>query len=200
MSQKIRELVERFVKGGRETPEVLAAAFCFYLSCSQSEVFDSILYNDSDCYLAYFGVICQTLMSPEGSFEAGFFKKFERAHERSQEKQPLMPGLGVMAYHREFGALDDSAIAAKIRQCLEIMGREPPEIRDWVQIAIASLATNQEQSVAALASAVEHRHPLALFLPVWPIFDLLRKRDDFKRVLDRLDEIVGEPLFRYETS
>lgn len=197
--KKIRGLAERFVESGRGTPEVLAAGFCLYLSHSQLSVFDSILYTDSDCYLAYFGIICQTLMDPEKSFEPDFFKNFERAHERSQEKQPLMPGISVLAYHREFGGLDESPMAADVSRCLEFMGREAPEIRDWIQIAIASLATNQDQSVAALASAVEHRLPLALFLPVWPIFDPLRGREDFKRVLDRLDEIVGERLFRYET-
>jgi hypothetical protein len=70
-------------------------------------------------------------------------------------------------------------LADSWRKFLEL----PAEEKDWIQGALTIMEINQEYAVQSLGLALQFRHPLVMLLPFWPVFDPLRERADFQRLI-----------------
>jgi tetratricopeptide (TPR) repeat protein len=110
---------------------------------------------------------------------------YSKAQELTNYPEPLMPGVGLLAFFR--APPEDTQVPSLLRVHGAYLLHFPDEGKDWIQIALTAMELNPERAVRALKLAAYFSHPLVLLLPVWPIFDPLRDRQDFQELLKNID-------------
>ena len=124
------------------------------------------------------------LRKPKIALEA-----YSLADRRMAEGEVFMPVLPFLAASRI--GVDKVAVESRYIQATKRLLEPPNELKDCVQIALATLQLGAP-SVKALTAAWRFYHPLVLLIPWWPVFDPLRKRKDFKELVKQIYPFPAE--------
>jgi hypothetical protein len=93
-----------------------------------------------------------------------------------------MSGLGLLASSR--AGVDREPLYLLDHQAQII--NSPDESKDFIQIAICLIDQSPSHAVTALRLAWQYQHPLVSLVHLFPLFDPLRGREDFERLLDEM--------------
>jgi tetratricopeptide (TPR) repeat protein len=99
---------------------------------------------------------------------------------------PIRAGITILQMrrqHRERSAVDGQRSESLEEASSQFPHAPAMDDGDFIQTAILSIDEAPETAVLALSLALQRFQPLALLLPIWPIFDPLRDRDDFKQLI-----------------
>ncbi|HEY6251240.1 MAG TPA: hypothetical protein VI685_14880 [Candidatus Angelobacter sp.] len=148
-------------------------------------VFQNSLTLDRNCWLTHLALSALYLSvdRPDEALDHYTHLQVLVGAERSQW---IMPGLAALCAVRA-NEIGKAKRKWTIRWAKELITNIDDSM-DWVQCSLACIAFGEtRRAVWALQHARHERHPLALWLEVWPIFDPIRRQKAFQSLVNRIN-------------